>query len=146
MARILNLAAALALVASIVGCEPAPVAIPAGAQQVAVAVTATTVTLTPAQVPAGDVYMVLSFPAAGPGKVWLVRTADGGLTDAQIAQLAATGDAGQGSGSESMSASCCGNVTKKTLVAGKYAIILPGPQGSAAVVPPVATAILTVNP
>jgi hypothetical protein len=146
MTRFLCFVAAMAMVGSIAGCEPQPVAIPAGAQQVAVAVTTTTVSLTPATVPAGDVYMVLSFPAGGPGEVWLVRSANGGLTDAQFAQLAATGDAGQGSGSESMSASCCGNVTKKTLVAGKYAIILPGPQGSAAVVPPVATAILTVNP
>jgi hypothetical protein len=146
MNRFLPLVAALVMVGSIAGCEPQPVAIPAGAQQVAVAVTATTVTLTPAQVPAGDVYMVLNFPAGGPGEVWLVSSGNGGLSDAQIAQLAATGDAGQGNESESMSASCCGNVTKKTLVAGKYAIILPGPEGSAPVVPPVATAILTVTP
>lgn len=146
MVRSLRFVAALVLLGSIGGCEPAPVAIPPGAQQVAVAVSATTVTLTPSAVPAGDVYLVLAFPTGGPGEVWLVRSGNGGLSDGQIAQLAQTGDAGQGILQESMSASCCGNVVKKTLVAGKYAIILPGPEGSASVVPPISTAILEVNP
>ena len=146
MVRSLRFVAVMALVGSIGGCEPAPVAIPPGAQQVAVAVSATTVTLAPAEVPAGDIYLVLTFPAGGPGEVWLVRTGNGGLSDAQLVQLTQTGDAGQGIFQESMSASCCGNVVKKTLVAGKYAIILPGPTGSATVVPPLATAILLVDP
>jgi hypothetical protein len=146
MVRSLRFVAALVLLGSIGGCEPAPVAIPPGAQQVAVVVTATTVTLAPSQVPAGDVYLVLTFPAGGPGEVWLVSSGNGGLSDAQLAQLAQTGDAGQGILQESMSASCCGNVVKKTLGAGKYAIILPGPEGSAAVVLPLSTAILLVGP
>ncbi len=146
MVRALRFAAALVLVGIIGGCEPLPVAIPPGAQQVAVVTSATTVTLTPGEVRAGDVYLVLSFPAGGPAEVWLVSSGTGGLTDAELAQLAQTGDAGQGILEESMSASCCGNVVKKTLVAGRYAIILPGPEGSAAVVPPISTAILQVDP
>jgi hypothetical protein len=136
----------LILVGSIGGCEPAPVAIPPGAQQVAVVATTTSVTLRPTEVPAGDVYLVLTFPTQGPGEVWLIQSGSGGLSDAQLAQLAQTGDAGQGIVAESMSASCCGNVVKKTLTAGKYAIILPGPAGSAAVVPPLSTATLVVDP
>jgi len=136
----------MVLIGSAVGCEPAPVAVPPGAQQVAVVATATAVTLTPAEVPAGDVYLVLTFPAQGPGELWLVRSTSGGLNDAQLAQLAQTGDAGAGISQESLSASCCGNVVKETLVAGKYAIVLPGPGGSAATGPPLSTATLVVDP
>jgi hypothetical protein len=146
MMRALRFAALVALVGGIWGCEPAPVAIPAGAQQIAVTVTSTTLTLTPAEVKAGDVYLVLGFPAQGPGEVWLIRNGTTGLTDAQLADLAQTGDAGQDGSSENLSASCCGNVVKETFTAGKYAIVLPGPAGSAAVVPALATAILQVDP
>lgn len=146
MIRSLRFVAALVIVGSLGACEPVPVAIPPGAQQVAVTVTAASVALTPAEVKAGDVYLVLGFPAGGPGEVWLVQSSGGGgLSGDQLAQLAQT-DAIQGTLSEDMSASCCGNVVKKTLVAGKYAVVLPGPTGSAAVSPPMATAILTVDP
>jgi hypothetical protein len=40
------------------GCDPA------GAQQVAVVATLTAVTLAPAEVPSGDVYVVLTLPKA----------------------------------------------------------------------------------
>jgi hypothetical protein len=146
MMRFLRFVAVVVLVGGLGGCEPAPVAIPAGAQQIAVTVTATTVTLTPAKVPAGDVYLVLSFPAQGPGEVLLLENGNAGLTDAQLANVAQTGGDFQGGSTKGLSASCCGNVDKETFTAGKYAIILPGPQGSAAVTPPLATAILQVGP
>ena len=146
MIRFLRFVAVGVLVGGLWGCEPMPVAIPPGAQQIAVTVTATTVTLTPAEVPAGDIYLVLSFPAQGPGEVWLIRNGNAGLTDAQLAALAQTGGAFQGAFSEDLSASCCGNVVKESFTAGKYAVILPGPEGSAAVTPALATAILQVDP
>ena len=140
----LRFLAVLALIGAVGGCEPAPVAIPAGAQQVAVVATLTAVTLAPAVVPSGDVYLVLTLPQGV--ELQLARGASGGLSDDQLAQLAQTGDAGAGVSYEGLSASCCGNVVKETLSAGKYAIILPGPRGSAAVAPPLSTAILQVGP
>jgi len=145
MMQQLRLVAVMALIGGVGGCEPAPVAIPPGAQQVAVVATLTAVTLAPAEVPSGDVYLVLTLPAQG-GELQLARSASGGLSDDQLAQLAQTGDAGAGVSYEALSASCCGNVVKETLSAGKYAIILPGPSGSAAVAPPLSTAILQVGP
>lgn len=146
MIRYVRFVPLVMLIGSSLGCEPAPVAIPPGAQQVAVVTTTTAVTLSPAEVPAGDVYLILTFPTGGPGELRLVRGAGGGLSDAQLSQLAQTGDAGEGTSGEALSASCCGNVVKETLAAGKYAIVLPGPAGSAPVAPPLSTATLTVDP
>lgn len=146
MIRFLRFVPVVVLVGSLWGCEPGPVAIPPGAQQIAVTVTPTTVTLTPAEVKAGDVYFVLGFPAQGPGEVSLIRNGSGGLTDAQLASVAQTGGSFQNASTEDLSASCCGNVVKETFTAGKYAIVLPGPSGSAVFVPTLSTAILQVDP
>jgi len=146
MVRFLGFVPVMVLFGGLLGCEPAPVAIPAGAQQVAVTVTPTSVTLTPAVVAAGDVYFVLSFPSQGPGEVLLIQNGNAGLTDAQLADLPQTGGDFQGGSTKELSASCCGNVDKETFTAGKYAIILPGPQGSAVFTLPLATAILQVGP
>ena len=135
----------LVLVGVLAACEPGTVAIPPGAQQVQVTATRARIALQPTSVAAGDVYLVLNL-SAGATELEIVRIGVGGLTDAQIAQLQQTGDAGVAGGYESLSASCCGNVVKETLVAGNYPILLPGLAGSAAVVPPIATAILHVTP
>ena len=145
MIQRMRLVRLLVLIGVLAACEPGPVAIPPGAQQVQVTATPTTITLQPASVAAGDVYLVLNL-SAGATELELVRIGTGGLSDAQIARLQQTGDAGVGSASEGLSVSCCGNVVKETLVAGNYPILLPGPSGSAAVVPPITTAILHVTP
>jgi hypothetical protein len=144
MQRIGSFVVLMGLVAgALVGCDNAT-SIPQGAQQVHVVATTTDVHVDPTNVRAGDVYLVLSVPDSG---VDFIQTASGGsaspgpLSEADVARLA-TGDE-QGFSFEALSVSCCGNVYKKTLVAGKYAITLRATNPGS---PPLSTAILDVVP
>jgi hypothetical protein len=98
----------------LVGCEPGSVAIPPGAHQVAVDVSAGGVLLDPQTVHSGDGYLVLNLGTTG--SIEFVRGESGGLTDDQLTQLAQTGDAGQGVSDENLGLNCCGNVVKETLI------------------------------
>ena len=128
------------------GCESAT-AIPAGAQQVRVAATATSVQVTPATVHAGDVYFVLDLSPQGVPLSFVKSSsgAGGALTDADIARLAQNVDSA-GLSSEGIDASCCGNVYKKTLAPGKYAFVVHDPRSAQPGLRPLSMAILEVQP
>jgi hypothetical protein len=131
------------LVAGLVACEPST-SIPSGAQQVHVTATTSGVSLEPATVRPGDVYLVLDVPAAGVGFVQTQAAADaspGPLSATDLARLT-QGDL-QGFAIESLSVNCCGKVVKKTLAAGKYAIVGGGTQDGTS---PSALAVLEVTP
>lgn len=124
------------------GCESATT-IPAGAQQVRVDATATSVQLTPASVHAGDVYLVLGLPQ-GIALAFVRSSSGGALTDADLARLAQNEDI-ESISSEAMDVSCCGNVYKRTLAPGKYAFVVH-PESTQPGLPPAAIAVLDVQP
>jgi hypothetical protein len=141
MGSIIVLIAVLA--GGLLGCESST-SIPSGAQQVHVVATTTEVRLDPSSVHAGDVYLVLDVANAG---IDLVQTVAGGgaspgpLGTADLGRLA-QGDT-QGLMMENLSVNCCGKVVKKTLVAGKYALV---PAGTEDGHPPPSIAVLDVVP
>src|SRR5262245_55314834 len=104
--RILGVALLLAM--SAWACE-SRTTIPAGAQQVQVSTTPTSVRVTPSTARPGDVYVVL-VPLPAGVRLALVRSASGGgLSEAQLTQLWQNEDA-QGLRTEVLDVSCCGNV------------------------------------
>jgi hypothetical protein len=110
-----------------------------------VTATETAVQLDPTTVRAGDVYLVLDVPQRG---VELVYRGGSGarqpLTVDDLARLAQNADA-EGLTFESMSLSCCGNVFKVSLPAGRYGLILLDPTASVGQ-PPASLAVLEVSP
>jgi hypothetical protein len=148
----------LLLAGLLVGCGRGQTPVPAGAQQVHVAVTESEVRLNPATVRAGDVYVVLDTPGSSVGFAQRQRTAaetPGPFSDAQLDSFS-HGD-GQGtaiSGFDDTSCSdaqraedrgmqgYCGNVFKVVLAAGKYAFFLHRADG----VTPRSVAVLEVLP
>jgi hypothetical protein len=128
---------------ALLGCEPST-SIPSGAQQVHVVASTTDVRLDPASVHAGDVYLVLDVASGGVDLIESVAGANaspGPLTAGDLIGLA-KGDT-QGLLMENLSVNCCGKVVKKTLVAGKYAIV---PAGTEDGHPPPSIAVLDVVP
>jgi hypothetical protein len=142
-------AVAIALIALLAACEPAPVVIPQGAQVVRVAVTDETVQIAPRTVRAGDVYFVNEGPEMGFSIISRMAAGDAGptgMTQAQIDALAA-GDF-QSTQQDGLSVSCgadewtearhwqgCRENGVRTLGPGFYAIL--GPGGDEPGVPPV---------
>jgi hypothetical protein len=160
MIRFVRLVSLIILIGAVGGCGSA-IAIPPGAQQVHVVATVSEVHVTPATVRAGDVYLVFDVPH-GAGQDDSALAAQGvelqmvgPLTDAALARLAQTGDAGEGVGYQSLGVAyhcglpwehaSCGNVDKETLVVGKYAFDLGGTSGPQPV-PPTSMAVLEVQP
>jgi hypothetical protein len=132
------------LIVTLAGCATRT-AIPPGAQAVNVVATDAAVRVDPTAVRAGDVYLVLDVPQRG---VELVSrggsSAREPLTADDLARLAQNVDS-EGLALESLSVSCCGNVFKVALPAGRYAFIL---LDAAAGVgrPPESMAVLEVSP
>ena len=139
---------AVVLASGLVSCEPGPISVPSGAQQVHIAATASEVRLNPTTVRAGDVYLVLDGPVQNAELVERQPTAEGSpgpMTDQDLARLA-RGDT-QGTLIEAISVGCCGNVFRMVLPAGKYAFIISDPGGkSGGLVPPRSMAVLVVTP
>jgi hypothetical protein len=139
--RLRYMAVALALAGTLGGCETAT-AIPAGAQQVHVDATGATVRLDPTTVRAGEVYLVVELPASG-ASFAILDESGAPFTDADLARLA-QGDE-QGLRVIGIDNSCCGNVHKETLSAGKYAFVLHADSIGPGVPPPPVT-VLDVTP
>jgi hypothetical protein len=133
----------------LVGCGRGQMAVPAGAQLVAVSATGSEVQLDPATVRAGDVYVVLETPGSSVGFAQRKSTAaerPGPLTDEDLVRLA-HGDTEGTEISGFDDAGCspqqraedrgrmgpCGNVFKLVLAAGRYAFFAGdldgGPSG-----------------
>ena len=132
------------LIVTLVACATRT-AIPPGAQTVNVVASDTAVRVDPTTVHAGDVFLVLDVPQRG---VELVSRGGSGarepLTQDDLGRLAQNVDS-EGLALESLSVSCCGNVFKVSLPAGRYAFIL---RDAAAGVgrPPESLAVLEVAP
>jgi hypothetical protein len=140
------LSVALLLVVATGGCE-SRTTIPAGAQQVRVTTTPASVHVTPATARAGEVYFVLDSLPQGVVLAFVRSSAGAGgaLTAADLARLAQNEDAA-GLSSEIMDISCCGNVYKKTLEAGTYALVVENPQVGQPGLRPVSIAVIDVRP
>jgi uncharacterized protein YceK len=132
----------LAVVFVLAGCDSAS-SIPAGAQQVHVDATGATVSVAPATVRAGDVYLVVDLPAQG-ASLAMIQGAGGALTDADLARFSQAGDQ-QGLSFVGIDNSCCGKVHKMTLTAGAYGFILHADSVRPGV-PPSAVTVLEVTP
>jgi hypothetical protein len=138
-------AAAGVLALVVAGCGLGEATIPSGAQMVHLVATASVVSLDPATVHAGDVYLQLDESADGGSFLFVERKAEatatpGPLTDDDLARLA-RGDT-MGTSISGAGPSCigpqeagrghlaapgvCGNVFKFALGPGKYAILGPG--------------------
>ena len=148
---------ALILIGAMAGCGTGSSTIPPGATEVHVVVTDTAVRLDPAQVPAGDIYLVLDSPEDGAFTLVMRQAAGetpGPLTSADLARVAA-GDI-EGTAAAGYAVGCssdqrrenrgrggyCGNVWFARLAAGSYAIFADAPES--APVPPMA--VLEVVP
>jgi hypothetical protein len=136
------------LVVTLGGCATTT-SIPPGGQQVHVVATATDVHLDPAAIHAGDVYLVLDLApdaSGSPQSVDLVYRSTGvrgPLTDDDLATLMQN-PIEQGLTYEALNVSCCGNVVKVALTAGRYAFLLaPGSRPGGL---PSAMAVLRVVP
>jgi len=144
------------LAIALAGCRSAD-PVPAGAQVVHVAVTNDTVSLEPATVHAGDVYVSLEGPVLSVGFAQSVPVAGaepGPMNDDELKRLA--GGSTEGIGVSGFDVGCseaqqaedrgkqgyCGNVRKQPLTVGKYAFFIRGPEGAA----PKSIAILEVLP
>jgi hypothetical protein len=147
-------AAVVALLFALAACEGNH-PIPPGAQQIQVSATDTEVTLRPATVAAGDVYLVLDGEAisfverkTGPDASaeplsddQIAEIRDGNTQDTSASGLE-TGncDPGQNAAARGQLGPC-GNVMLVTVRSGKYLIVVGGPERAGA-----ASAVLTVTP
>jgi hypothetical protein len=154
-------ALALGVLAATVAACSASSPIPSGAQQVHIVVTNEAISLEPATVRAGDVYLVLDSPAEGSIVFFQSKASasatPGPLTDAELARIAlgdtqgtemggldAGGcDAGQNAAGRGRSGPC-GNAMHVVLTPGKYAILGGSPDaGDSAAQPPMAVLEVT---
>ncbi len=140
----MRIASTSLLIVMLIGCTT-KTAIPPGAQTVNVVATDSAVRVDPTTVRTGDVFLVLDVPQRG---VELASRGGSGaretLSADDLGRLAQNVDS-EGLALESLSVSCCGNVFKVSLPAGRYAFILR--DGTAGVGrPPEAMAILEVSP
>ena len=142
--RLIPAALLLAVVGA--GCESAT-PVPGGAQQVHVVATPGSILITPTAVHPGDVYLVLDLPAHGVRLAFVRSSANAGgaLSDAELTSLAQNVDA-EGLTSEVLDVSCCGNVYKRTLAAGRYAFVVTDPSATQPGLPPRSLAVITVEP
>ncbi len=163
MSRFANTLLILGLVGGIAtGCRDGLTPVPSGAQRVHIADTDTSLSLQPATVRAGDVYVVLDGPRQSVVLVSQKRTAEatpGPMTDDDLDRLR-WGDT-EGTLTEGLSVTCsaeqraaargqlgeCGNVYRFTLAPGKYAFLPAPPDGGGSGQQSVGTmAILEVSP
>lgn len=163
MNRRIRTLAVLALVGgAAIGCSGGLAPVPSGAQQVHIADTDTSLTVMPATVHAGDVYVVLDGPRQNVIMVSEKRTAEatpGPMTDDDLDRLR-NGDT-EGTSTEGISVTCsaeqraaargqvgyCGNVYRFRLAPGKYAFLLAAPDGGPpGQMSPGTIAILEVSP
>ena len=154
MGRFWTVVALSGLVAGLAaGCGRGQTPIPPGAQQVHVAVSASTVSLNPGTVRAGDIYVVLDTPGSSVGFVQAQHAeteTPGPLSDEDLQRLSrgdTQGTAIGGFDDVGCSASQraedrgqmgpCGNVFKVVLTAGEYAFFIGdlehGPGGEASI-------------
>ncbi len=132
------------LIVLLIGCTTRT-AIPPGAETVNVIATDSAVRVDPATVHAGDVYLVLDVPQRGVELVSrLSSNAREPLSQDDLLRLAQNVDS-EGLALESLSVSCCGNVFKVSLPAGRYAFILRDATAGVGR-PPESMAILEVSP
>lgn len=148
-----GLAVGLLVTIALAGCEPGPVAIPPGAQEIHAIVSGDSVRLEPPTVQAGTIYLVLDEPRREVLLVEAKRTAEspaGPLTDEDLDRIA-HGDTfhtsitgGFANGEQ------YGNVTRLVLAAGKYAFLVDDPtvlaERSGGVIPSESMAVLEVLP
>ena len=132
------------LIVTLVGCATST-AIPPGAQTVNIVATDSAVRVDPAAVHAGDVFLSLDVPQLG---VELVSRGGSNarepLNADDLVRLAQNVNS-EGLALESLSVSCCGNVFKVSLPAGRYAFILRDPAAGVGR-PPESMAVLDVSP
>jgi hypothetical protein len=141
---IVHAARIILLMAIVVGCATRT-AIPSGAQTLNVVATDTAIRLEPTTVRAGNLYLVLDVPQRGVELVYRGGSnAREPLTAEDLAQVSQNVDA-EGLALESFSVSCCGNVFKVSLPAGRYAFILRDPTAGVGR-PPASLAVLEVSP
>ena len=110
-----------------------------------VVATDSAVRVDPTTVHTGDVYLVLDVPQRGVELVSrLASSAREPLGQDDVVRLAQNVDS-EGLALESLSVSCCGNVFKVSLPAGRYAFILRDATGGVGR-PPESMAVLEVSP
>lgn len=140
----MRIAGIVLLIVTLVGCTTGT-AIPPGAQTVNVVASDTAVRVDPTTVHAGNVYLVLAVPQRG---VELVSrggsSARKPLGPDDLVRVAHNVDA-EGLALEGLSVSCCGNVFKVALPAGRYAFVLRDATAGVGR-PPESMAVLEVSP
>lgn len=140
------------------GCGRGQADIPAGAQQLHVAVSEAGIHLDPPRVRAGDLYVVMDTPGSSVGFVQrqaageetpgpmsdedLDRFADGDLGGTAIGGFSDTGCSAEQRAEDRGRLGPCGNVVLVVLTEGKYAFFLGDPDGT----PPTAITVLEVLP
>jgi hypothetical protein len=128
----------------LIGCTTRT-AIPPGAQTVNVVATDSAVRVDPTTVHAGYVFLIVDVPQRGVELVSRVASsAREPLGPDDVVRLAQNVDS-EGLALESLSVSCCGNVFKVSLPAGRYAFILRDATGGVGR-PPESMAVLEVSP
>lgn len=147
------------LVGLLSGCGGRATPIPAGAQQVHVAVTESEILLDPVVVRGGDIYVVLDTPGSSVGFLQGQSAAGatpGPLSDGDLARISGSGDSQGTSGQSFDQIGCsdeqraeelgqmgpCGNVNLVVLSQGKYAFY----TGDLTTGPPQSMAVLEVLP
>ena len=138
---------------ALAACEPGPIAIPPGAQEVHAIVSGDTVRLEPASARAGTIYLVIDEPRTTVFFVEAQDTADessaGPLSDDDLERLG-HGDTFHTSMNAFDNDGPNGNVMKLVLAAGKYAFLSDNPdtlaERSGGVIPSQSLAVLEVLP
>jgi hypothetical protein len=145
----------------VAGCSRAT-PIPDGAQVVHVVITESEVSLDPARVLPGDIYLILDAPRGGslafveqkasadatPGPLTsddLARLADGNTESMSITGLHAGGCDPEQNHEDRGQMGPCGNVLKVTLAAGAYAVVAGAPEGDPLTLVPPLLALLNVR-
>jgi hypothetical protein len=117
------------LVAALAGACVSQTTIPPGAQQVRLASTSSGVTIAPATVRAGQVFVIVE----GPGALFIAKSGgpgeSTGFSDADVERIAATGDLFHTS-TQDLTSGYAGPVQELGLTPGKY-ILMPIPTTSA---------------
>lgn len=130
-ARLWGLVGALCLV---VGCFPGPISVPPGAQEVHVGVSGDKVTLEPATVRAGDVYLVLDDPGTNVVLVQAMAAAEetpGPLSDDDLERVSAGDTFHTNITGGFANGAPYGNVSRLVLAAGKHAFLADAPESLA---------------
>ena len=129
-----GLAVGLLVTIALAGCEPGPIAIPPGAQEIHAIVSGDTVRLEPATVQAGTIYLVVDAPGTTVFFVEGQDTADessvGPLSDDDLDRIV-RGDTFHTGMNAYANSGNHGKVYELVLAAGKYAFLVDNPIGLA---------------